>query len=238
MPSFAVILPAAGLSRRFGGIEKKPFATLHGRRVWRRSVELFRDRPDVLDIRLIVSPEDAESFRRRFGADCVSLDVAVVAGGSERFNSVANALVALPVEIDYVAVHDAVRPLATAEAIDAVFAAAVRHGAAMLAVPVADTLKRVDGATHRITETVARASLWAAQTPQVFRRDWLVDAYANRHRLEQAITDDAQLVEALGHAVFAVQGSALNFKITTQADFELAELILKGREAVSGPVGS
>src|SRR5438045_1430341 len=83
------------------------------------------------------------------------------------------------------------------------------------AVPVADTLKQVDPATNRVKATVSRAGLWQAQTPQVFRRDWLAGAYARRGELGTAITDDAQLVEATGHPVIVVPGSPANFKITT-----------------------
>ena len=114
--------------------------------------------------------------------------------------------------------------------VDVVFAAAAKTGAAMLAIPVADTLKRVDSATNLIVETVPRAGLWQAQTPQVFRRDWLVEAYSRRSEFPGSLTDDAQLIEALGHAVSVVPGSPLNFKITTKDDLSLAELIVKSRE--------
>src|SRR5581483_6834917 len=121
-----------------------------------------------------------------------------------------------------VAVHDAVRPLAPPALVDAVFAAAATHGAAIPALAVADTLKRVDPGTNRITETVPRGGLWLAQTPQVFRRDWLAEAYSKRGSLGGAVTDDAQLVEAVGHPVAVVPGSPENFKITTRDDLDLA----------------
>jgi len=228
MSRFAVILPAAGKSSRFGGKEKKPFTSLGGRAVWLRAAELFWTRDDVSRVYVVISPEDRELFEMRFRAALVFANGTVVDGGAERFESVANALAVIPSDVDFVAVHDAVRPLCPKEHIDAVFAAAKEHGAAMLAVPVADTLKRVDSA-NRITETVPRAGLWAAQTPQVFRRDWLVEAYAKRHELKVPITDDAQLMEALGRTVVAVPGSPTNFKITTQDDLEVAEAIIAAR---------
>ena len=231
MSNFAVILPAAGQSSRFGGPQKKPFLSLDGKAVWQRSAELFWSRPDVSRVYVVVPPEDCEFFTGRYAGVCIFQNVSIVKGGAERFESVANALAEIPEEVEYVAVHDAVRPLATPKDIDSVFAAAAIYGAAMLAVPVADTLKRVESATYRITETVPRAGLWAAQTPQVVRRDWLVEAYAQRSQLPATITDDAQLVEALGHSVYAVPSSPTNFKITTRADFELAELVLKARNA-------
>ena len=226
---FAVIIPAAGQSSRFGGLEKKPFVGLDGRPIWQRSAELFWTRSDVSRVYIVISPEDTDTFRGRFGHLLAFANAEIVAGGSERFESVANALARIPDDVDYVAVHDAVRPLVTASLIDSVFATAHVHGAAMLAVPVADTLKKVDAESLRIVDTVPRLGLWQAQTPQVFRRDWLVEAYAKRSHLSAAITDDAQLIEAIGHAVYVVASSASNFKITTKDDLELAEAVVKAR---------
>jgi 2-C-methyl-D-erythritol 4-phosphate cytidylyltransferase len=161
------------------------------------------------------------------------MNVKIVLGGKERFDSVANALQRVADEADFVAVHDAVRPCLQAEQIDAVFAAAAAVGAAVLAVPVTDTLKRAD-AKGRIEATVSRDRLWLAQTPQVFRKDWLIEAYARRGQLGQAITDDAQLVEAAGHPVQIVEGDPSNIKITTRADLQLAEAILKSRPKPKG----
>lgn len=227
MSKFAVIIPAAGQSSRFGGMEKKPFVGLDGRPIWQRSAELFWSRPDVSRVYLVLSPEDRDSFRSRFGHLLAFTNAEIVEGGAERFESVANALSKVPDDVDFVAVHDAVRPMVTTKQIDAVFATAAETGAAMLAVPLADTLKRVDASV--IVETIPRAGLWQAQTPQVFRHDWLVAAYANRSKLGTAITDDAQLIEASGHAVTVVPGSASNFKITTKDDLELAEAVMKSR---------
>jgi len=234
MPTFAVILPAAGQSTRFGGLEKKPFVSLRGRPIWLRSAELFWTRPDVSGVFVVVSEEDEELFRARHQGTLTFGGGTLVRGGAERFESVANALAKVPEAADFVAVHDAVRPLCTTALIDAVFAAAATHGAAMLAVPVADTLKRVD-AGNRVVGTVDRAGVWAAQTPQVFRRDWLVEAYAKRGELTVPVTDDAQLLEACGRTVVAVPGSNGNFKITTKADLELATAVLTARTGTAPP---
>ena len=155
-------------------------------------------------------------------------------GGAERFESVANALAKVPADVPLVAVHDAVRPLVTGALVEAVLRAAEEHGAAMPAVPVADTLKQVDPETNRITGTVPRAGVWCAQTPQVFRREWLVEAYATRAAVGSAITDDAQLIEAIGHSVVVVSGATTNFKITTKEDLQLAEAVLKARGNKTG----
>lgn len=233
MNSFAVILPAAGKSTRFGGMEKKPFAFLAGRPVWQRTAELFWNRVNVSKVYLVISPEDREDFRARFGHVIAFANAELVDGGAERFESVANALALVPPEVNFVAVHDAVRPLTAQQHIDATFTTAIRTGAAMLAMPVADTLKRVNDA-NQVVETVSRAGLWQAQTPQVFRRDWLVDAYAKRSSFSAAITDDAQLMEAAGHTVTVVNGPLSNFKITTKDDLALAETVLS-RRVVESP---
>lgn len=230
MASFAIILPAAGQSSRFGGREKKPFTPLDGRAVWLRTVELFVNRPEVKQVLLVVSPDDLDMVKSKFGANIMFMDITLVPGGSERFESVANALAKLKAEVDFVAVHDAVRPCTPPAVIDAVFQQAIASGAALPGLPVADTLKRVTD-QHLVKETVPRAGLWQAQTPQVFRRDWLTDAYAKRSTLGTSITDDAQLVEAAGHPVHMVLGSAVNLKITTPEDMKLASVFLNQKES-------
>jgi len=231
----AIILPAAGASSRFGPGEKKPFTNLDGRAIWQRSAELFWTRDEVYRVYIVISPDDRELFERRYRPVVAFANASIVDGGRERFESVANALNVVPEEVDFVCVHDAVRPLCPPACIDAVFSAASRHGAAMLAIPLQDTLKRVESGGTRIVETVPRADLWCAQTPQVFRRDWLVEAYANRTEVAGPITDDAQLIEAIGHAVHVVHGSPSNLKITTRDDLELAEAVLASRISKSGP---
>jgi 2-C-methyl-D-erythritol 4-phosphate cytidylyltransferase len=228
MARFCVILPAAGQSSRFRDKEKKPFATLDGRAVWLRTIELFVTRPDVVQCILVVAKADLETFRRRHTSHIAFMNVQLAEGGPERFDSVANALGLLKTEVEFVAVHDAVRPCATTAQIDAVFAKAAEKGAALLGVPVSDTLKRVSP-QHEIQGTVPRQGLWLAQTPQVFRRDWLEAAYANRAKVGKEVTDDAQLLEAAGHPVHVVESAATNIKITTKADLILAEAILKAQ---------
>ena len=237
MSRFAVILPAAGKSSRFRDREKKPFANLDGRAVWLRCAELFVTRDDVCQTVIVVAPEDQETFRRRYQANLAFMNVQIADGGAERFESVANALAKIKSEAEFVAIHDAARPCLTAELIDTVFASAAKTGAAMLAVPIADTIKRAD-AQGRVQETVSRQDLWLAQTPQVFRREWLTEAYAKRAQLGRDITDDAQLIEAAGHPVYLVQGSTTNIKITTREDLVLAEAVLKARPKpkVKGPI--
>src|SRR5713226_5921093 len=130
MSAFAVIFPAAGRSSRFHGKEKKPFTNLDGRAVWLRSVEQFITRSDVAQCIIVVSPDDQEMFRRRFGASLAFMNIQIANGGAERFESVANALAMVKAEVDFVAVHDAVRPCLTQSLITDVFAKAEKTGAA------------------------------------------------------------------------------------------------------------
>lgn len=225
MARFAVILPAAGASSRFHDRHyKKPFAPLAGRAVWLHSLHRFSQREDVVQIVVAVAKEDREDFLLRFAADLTLLRVQVVEGGPQRADSVHNALRVVDPQADFVCVHDAARPCLSELWIDAVFRKAEETGAAILAVPVTATLKRVNK-TGVIVATQPREDLWEAQTPQVFRRDWLLEAYEKRGDFQP--TDDAQLVERAGRTVHIVPGSPLNIKITTKEDLQLAEQILK-----------
>ena len=179
---------------------------------------------------VVIAPEDQEKFKSRYGAHIGLLGIDIVLGGAERFDSVANALAKIRDDVELVAIHDAARPAVTSLMIDSVFGAAAKTGAALLAVPVSDTVKRGDD-QGKVEATVPRKGLWLAQTPQVFRRDWLVQAYASRGKLGAEITDDAQLIEAAGHCVYLVTGSPSNIKITAREDIALAEAILKSRPA-------
>ncbi|MBS0262646.1 MAG: 2-C-methyl-D-erythritol 4-phosphate cytidylyltransferase [Planctomycetes bacterium] len=224
MAKFAVILPAAGKSSRFHlQKRKKTFVELKGRAVWLRAAEQFVNRDDVVQTLVVVSPEDLDWFKEKFAPNLAFLNIDIVAGGAERADSVRNALAHVRADVDFVAVHDAARPLIVAEWIDRVFRAAEKSGAAILASPVTSTLKR-GGAGQAIEATVSRENLWAAQTPQVFRRQLLLDAYAQQGSLQP--TDESQLIEQFGHPVTLVEGSPLNFKITTDDDFRLAEVAL------------
>lgn len=235
MAQFAVILAAAGKSSRFDDKNyKKPFAPLAGRPVWLHSAERFLARDDVKQLVLVISPDDREYFNFKFSANAAILGIEVVDGGAQRADSVAKGLARVKPENELVCVHDAARPCLADEWISQVFQAAARSGAAICAIPVTGTLKRVAG-DHTIQETVPREGLWEAQTPQVFRRQWLLDAHAQRGAA--GATDDAQLVEQLGHKVTVVRGSPINLKIATREDLRLAEQALKAlpKPKLSGP---
>ncbi|HAU36338.1 MAG TPA: 2-C-methyl-D-erythritol 4-phosphate cytidylyltransferase [Phycisphaerales bacterium] len=222
MAKVSVIVPAAGSGKRFGGKANKIFQRIAGQPVFLRTLEAFTGRDDVVQTLLVVSAADEEEIRTRFGGALGFMGVTVVTGGATRADSVRNALARVSDEAELVAVHDAVRPCVSALWIDAVFAEAGKTGAAILAYPLHGTLKKVSGA-GMIDQTLPREGLWEAQTPQVFRRELLVRAYAGP---VTDATDDAQLVERLGHPVSVVTGDPRNVKITTPGDLRLAESVL------------
>ena len=214
MGQFAVILAAAGRSMRFGDPkQKKIYAELEGRAVWLRALEPFLTHGEVEQIIVAIAAEDREMFDRRYHDKVAFLNLEVIEGGKERSDTIALALQKVRPTCQFVAIHDAARPCLTEAMVSAVFAAGREHGGALLAVPVRDTVKR--SGDHAFTsETVPREDLYLAQTPQVFRRDWLEEAYANRSAQTAAVTDDTQLVEAIGRRSAVVPGSNFNLKIT------------------------
>lgn len=233
MSDVSVIIPAAGDSRRFQGFRhKKPFVDLNGRPVWQRTVEHFVKRHDVREVVLVLAADDLDEFRERFRPNLTFLDLRIVTGGRTRAESVQNGLHALSAESPLVAVHDAARPLLTAQWISSVFMAAREHGAAIPAVPVSSTVKKVDD-DGRIQSTVERQHLMLAQTPQVFRTKILRAAY-DQASDAAVFTDEASLVEASGHPVVTVPGWPMNLKITTADDFHMAQALVDALPQSSG----
>lgn len=236
--SVAVIICAAGASSRFGSKRKKPFVDVAGRAVFLRSVKLFSDRDDVKQVLLAISPEDQELVNVKWGPNLQFYNVKVCLGGSERFDTVKKAMELIKDDIDLIAVHDAVRCCVTKEWIDKVIETAAKTDAAILACRVTATIKEAKDNT--IIKTVDRTGLYEAQTPQVFEAKLLKDAYENLKNLDKSkISDDAQLVEALGHKVSIVETDSSNIKITQKSDVAIAEAILKTRPKPTpkGPTG-
>jgi 2-C-methyl-D-erythritol 4-phosphate cytidylyltransferase len=225
MVKVAVIIPAAGASSRFGGAVKKPFMRMDDRPLFLRTLELFVNRDDVCQTILAVSPDDYDMVKEKYGPNLGFMAVTLVKGGSERYETVRKAIDVVEDGADLIAIHDAVRPCLTAERISEVFDAADKFGAAILAAPVTDTLKRGDG-EGAICGTVDREGLFMAQTPQVFKADLIRQAYRDLPDDQKNITDDAQVAELAGHKVKLVNSDLTNIKITVQADIRLAMAIL------------
>lgn len=223
--SYAVVIAAAGKSTRFGDPNaRKPFVKLGAKAVWEHSLAAFRSVPSVEEFVVVVSPEDRDWFVEAYSPTLAG--VTVVDGGDSRAESVGNGIAAVK-SADFIAVHDAARPLVSASSIAQVFAAAERTGAAILASPVTSTVKKAT--SGRIETTVPREQLWLAQTPQVARRDWFRAAYADREGAAWQPadpTDEAQLLERCGYPVEIVESSPTNFKITTQDDLIIAQALV------------
>ncbi|HEV8140127.1 MAG TPA: 2-C-methyl-D-erythritol 4-phosphate cytidylyltransferase [Pyrinomonadaceae bacterium] len=221
------IVVAAGKGTRLGGDRPKQFLQLAGVPVIIHTLKQFERSKRIKEVIMVLPAEDTAGFESLAQKFELSKVRRIVAGGGTRAQSVRNGLAAIE-DAEIVAVHDGVRPLVTPEEIDEVVGAAERAGAAILTAPVADTIKRVE--SDRIVETVSRAGLRRALTPQSFRFDILKRAYEQLDELESAgveITDESMLVERLGVEIVAVQGSDRNIKITSVEDLERAEVLLQ-----------
>lgn len=226
-PSVAVILLAAGSGKRLGFKIPKAFARLAGRPLYEHSLRVFRALSEVRQT-VVVVPRNAPLGPPR-GVDWVI-------GGARRQDSVQAGLGVVRPECSIVLIHDAARPFVKPDLVRRVIAGVRRQGGAVAALPSPDTLKRV-GKGGRILETPERSTLWAAQTPQGFRREILLRAYERGLAIEDA-TDDSQVVERGGGRVVVVEGDPANFKITSRGDWERAEFFLRrkgpGRPERSG----
>jgi 2-C-methyl-D-erythritol 4-phosphate cytidylyltransferase len=226
----AALVPAAGRGERLGPGTPKALRPLGGVPMLVHAVRVLAQARLVDLVVVAAPPEDVAGVRRILADHDAGAEVRVVAGGATRQESVRRALADLPDDIEAVLVHDAARPLVPVEVVDAV-AAAVRDGAAAVvpALPVTDTVKRVDDA-GAVVETLDRVALRAAQTPQGFRRAVLEAAHAGGDPLAD-VTDDAGLVERTGVTVRVVPGAAEAFKVTRPLDLVLAEAVLARRRA-------
>ena len=228
MPDFAVILPAAGTSARFADQKDKLLEPLGERAVIVHSLQAFLQRRDVAQMVIPTRRPDVL-------ADVIPRDerIKVCGGGASRAESVRSGLSRVPESIEWVAVHDAARPLVTQELIDRVLAAAVERGAAVPALPVTLTIKEATGPLPaRVRHTVPRHELWTMQTPQIMRRVDLVDAFQRAPIPLPQVTDDVQLLELIGREVWLIPGDERNVKITTPIDLVIARaLIGQGEQA-------
>lgn len=225
-----VIIPAAGQGKRMGGRHAKQYLELRGVPILVWTVRAFQAHPQVAGLVVAVPPGDEARVAALLTQHGCATGVQVVAGGSDRQASVAAALSALPADCDVVLVHDAARPLVSRDVIDRVIAAA-GNGPVTAAVPVHETIKRVNG--DLVEETLDRSTLWSIQTPQGFPRA-LLDAAHQAAGTERA-TDDCVLVERLGVNVRVVPGAPENIKITTPADLPVAALWLEEKCKTAKP---
>lgn len=228
MPRHYAIVPAAGSGSRFGAEVPKQYLELAGKPLIYHTLKALCQCPSIERVWVVLSPGDGWWSAYDWAPLGAKLG-AIFCGGASRGESVVNGLAAIAGEVvddDWVLVHDAARPCLSQPMLDSLFdQLADDPVGGILAVPVADTLKRADGA-QRIVATESRDGLWQAQTPQMFRYRLLREALAGN----VALTDEAGAIEAAGFKPRLVRADASNLKVTFPADLRLAELILQGRE--------
>ena len=230
MEKVVAIVPAAGAGKRLGLGINKAFAILRGAPLIVHCLAMLARTEMVSEAIVVLAPAEVDEGRTLLAGYqaeyFAALPIKVVAGGKERQDSVANALAAVPDDAAYIAVHDGARPFAGRAVFERTLAAAKEQGAAIAAVPVKNTIKVVD-ASGVVVDTPMRSTLVAVQTPQIFRASLLKEAYAALAAKPAAVTDDASVVELLGHRVVVAQGRYENIKITTPEDLVLAEHFLE-----------
>ena len=226
-----VILLAAGQGKRMNSSINKVFMLLNGKPILLHSILTFSKCSEVNSLVVVAAPDEVIYVKNMLNKLPGIKTWQVVSGGSERQYSIANALKVLPQATDIVLVHDGARPLVTIQCINSVIQAATAHQAAVLAVPVKDTIKTVnDGGV--VTGTPERHTLWSIQTPQGFDTNILRQAYERAAQDGYLGTDDASLVERMGASVKIVVGSYDNIKVTTPNDLIIAGALIKNKNNI------
>jgi len=237
MNRVSAILPAAGLGTRMGADTPKQFLSLDGVPLLLFTLRRLATCPAIIEFIIATRAEEIESVKASVASeDLGRRTVRVVRGGDTRQDSVANTLTEVSAEADLILVHDAVRPLVTLSQIERVIAEAAACGAAILGIPAMDTVKEVKRASlptdvALVTATIPRERVVLAQTPQVFDSTLLLEAFARARQDGVTASDEAGLVERIGHDVHVVVGSVRNLKITRPGDMELAEFYLRQERA-------
>lgn len=222
----SVVIVAAGTGKRMGAGKNKVWLSLQHKPIFQHTVEVFANHPGIAEIVLVINEQDYQEMEKWCKRMPHSIILAI--GGAERQDSVRNGLHALSDSCTHVLIHDAARPFITHEQISNIIEKVKDQQAVVMAVPVKDTIKVV-GPDGVVQATPARESLWAVQTPQAFPLSLVMDAHRFAKEHNKMGTDDAMLVEMLGHAVSIVDGSYENIKITTPDDLWLGEEIMKRR---------
>jgi 2-C-methyl-D-erythritol 4-phosphate cytidylyltransferase len=220
----SAIIVAAGSSQRMGF--DKLMAPLCGLPVAAHSLARFERSEAVEEIILVIRSERRAEFEKIIREQKFSKVATIVDGGAERHLSVWNGVASVSARTRLIAVHDAARPLVSSSLIDEAFALAAEKGAVSLAAPVVDTLKRADEA-HQVIDSVNRADLWGMQTPQVFRIDWLREAYQRIIDSGRSVTDEVSALQEAGYPVTLIYNPDWNVKITFPRDLELAEKLIR-----------
>lgn len=235
LPRYTLILPAAGSSSRFGS--NKLLASLGGETVFARTLSAFLHHPSLAGVVVASSQPNAlrqASIKTLDLFESRNIPVKFVPGGDCRAQSVANAAAASSEDVEWLAVHDAARPLVSRALIDRTLMAAMEQGAAAPAMPVVATIKQTGGPLPAaVVQTLPRETLFALQTPQIVRRAALLDAIARTPQPLSRITDDLQLIELAGGTTWLVPGEEYNIKLTNASDLSMAEAMLRALAAAA-----
>ncbi|MFH1621505.1 MAG: 2-C-methyl-D-erythritol 4-phosphate cytidylyltransferase [Candidatus Omnitrophota bacterium] len=221
----SAIIPAAGLGLRFKSTIAKPLVLVNGEQIIIRTLKNLDSHPLINEIILVFNSKDIPQVRDLFNIENIKKVTKVIEGGQTRTDSVRNGLKCLSLDTELVLIHDGVRPFVDHQIITNVIKAALKSDAAIVAVPVKSTIKKVDLEKHEVEFTLNRKEIWEIQTPQVFKKDLILEAYDNSEGIDAP--DDSFLVERLKHRVSLVEGSYFNIKITTPEDLILAAEISK-----------
>lgn len=222
------IFPAAGQGKRMGGGKNKVLREIGGEPILVRTLKIFSRVGAVNHLLVAAAPGEVQEIEAMLAGVSELLPYQIVVGGSQRQYSIANCLKVLPADADMVLIHDAARPLVTIGTIEKVIAATARYGAAIAAVREKNTMKLAKD--NLIVKTVSRENLWEAQTPQGFKRELILRAFAAAAADNFLGTDDASLVERLGEPVAIVESDYLNIKLTTREDLPVARAVLAQAE--------
>ncbi|MBM4764966.1 2-C-methyl-D-erythritol 4-phosphate cytidylyltransferase [Bacillus sp. B15-48] len=230
--AYQVVIPAAGQGKRMGAGKNKLYITLEGIPVLIHTLRIFDEDEQCDGVILAIHRDDEEGFKDLLKTYQIKKVTELVYGGKERQNSVFNGIKTIHSD-GIVLVHDAARPFIKKSTIHKLVQAAEEDGAAIVAVPVKDTVKRAENL--QVTETIERSSLWAVQTPQAFRVSLVLQAHEQAETDQFIGTDDASLVERLHQKVVIIEGDYDNIKLTTPEDIYFAEAILKKNRRLANP---
>jgi len=227
----AAIIPAAGFGSRLKNRTSKPLVEIQGIPIIVYTLKAISEHPLIKEVIVVANPSNIGAIKHKIKQHRIKKISKVILGGETRRCSVENGLNALSGTADFVLIHDAVRPFIRRNIISAVIKEAQRRGAAIVGVPVKATIKQVSSLVSQVSnrrvveKTIDRRNIWEIQTPQVFRKDFIIKAY--KKFKDKDVTDDAMLVEKMGGKVSMVLGSYDNIKVTTPEDLILAEAICR-----------
>jgi 2-C-methyl-D-erythritol 4-phosphate cytidylyltransferase len=226
--NYWTVIPAAGQGKRMNAVISKQWIELLGEPVLKHTLDVFEKDPACSGIVLVGSERELKQMQDFVQTFQYTKVRQIVPGGSERQQSVYEGLKKVPEDAELVLIHDAARPFITHHHISQLVENAAETGSAVLAVPVKDTVKRA--VQNQVVETIDRSSLWAVQTPQAFRLSIVKEAHEKAATEQYLGTDDASLVERIGHTVAIVMGDYHNIKLTTSDDLLFGQAILLDRQ--------